>query len=977
MENSITKEKSRKKTGSNIITGEKKFLDYDSYVCIPISKEKKPIISWKNLSETPKKSFKSEHNIALITGKINQITVIDIDNPKPGKIELDGMKMYEELLDKYNGGETFNTPECITQSGGKHLYFKYDPDIQTTTGVNGYSIDIRNDGGLIVAPPSIGQMGPYIWKDNKSIKNTKIIEIPQWFKEWLLESVKKEKIKKDKPIKIDYYQSDTDYIYIYDIDNITMLLDKLPTKYLNNYMDWITVTSCLKSENLKEIWDKWSKKYNNYNMENNDMIWININPKLNIYYLIVILQNEDIGFDYNIIRKTKKLNFLIKQPDCIINEKYVDSTHFNSIRTQILKSNCGTGKTTLCTRYVKNLMINKGYKILSLTVRVSLAFQQIKNFKDSGINMDLYKELSLSELNTTNNLIIQIDSITKLDVNYWKNTIIYVDEISALFSYILTSQTLKNNCVAIFNILYILLKQASYILCTDADINDLVLSYFNKIKVKYHLIENTYKNINNILAIEYDDKEVIITKMQDMLLKNNKIICCFDSKVEMDLIVQRLKIFCETNNLKKQIDNFLVYSSTDGNEKDFLQINDRWKSKNIFYTPKITIGVSFDNKIKRDVFLIARGNSINSFGYVQQISRCRNISSLHYYVIKRYNGLKFNSSNDVMIYYKTLLKGYMYLYNNKIHDNIDDINVDTSENIKLKELYDNHGATLDHNTGEWEFHDTIFNELFFIHEYYDNVLRSAPREQFRWMLEDKGYNIQYNKNTVKTEDVHDIKNEIKICNIIIKNNNDEQKFRALYNKETSLTDSEKKIRNNAIRRAKFLNIDFNKKIEKKKYEEFLINDKVFTQHYAYKLLIESDDNIDNKIASQIEIDYDVLNAKSLIIKIKLIKQLENILKIKTLDIDTKKDIEKFNDMIIVDDNINHMIKTVFRSGRKTDNKYKYWYYQLIQMYKNVLSNDFFTVIQGTKGFYYYNINLLIFEKHKSLLNKNTIYPKLV
>jgi hypothetical protein len=58
---------------------EKKFIDFDSYVCIPISKKKKPVISWKNLSKTPKDKFDPEHNIALITGQINGLTVIDYD----------------------------------------------------------------------------------------------------------------------------------------------------------------------------------------------------------------------------------------------------------------------------------------------------------------------------------------------------------------------------------------------------------------------------------------------------------------------------------------------------------------------------------------------------------------------------------------------------------------------------------------------------------------------------------------------------------------------------------------------------------------------------------------------------------------------------------------------------------------------------------------------------------------------------------
>jgi hypothetical protein len=110
---------------STIIVGEEKiYTNYTDYVCIPMTIEKKPAISWKGLTKTPKDKFLPEHNIAILTGKINRITVIDIDNPKPGKKELDGMKMYEELLDKYNKGCELETPVCITQSDGLHLYLK-------------------------------------------------------------------------------------------------------------------------------------------------------------------------------------------------------------------------------------------------------------------------------------------------------------------------------------------------------------------------------------------------------------------------------------------------------------------------------------------------------------------------------------------------------------------------------------------------------------------------------------------------------------------------------------------------------------------------------------------------------------------------------------------------------------------------------------------------------------------------------------
>ena len=497
----------------------------------------------------------------------------------------------------------------------------------------------------------------------------------------------------------------------------------------------------------------------------------------------------------------------------------------------------------------------------------------------------------------------------------------------------------------IFNIFYRLIKQASYVLCTDADVNDMVLEYFDKIGVKYYLIENKYVNERKIKAHEYKDKEFLIKQMEHMLLNNKRIICCFDSKTEMDIVVERLKKFCEDNKLYKQLNNFLVYSSTTGDEDDFLCVNDRWKMKNIFYTPKITIGVNFANKIPRDVFLIALGNSINSFGYVQQISRCRNINRLHYYVVNKYQEIRYDNPEDVKVYYTDLIQKYERLHiNNKTVENNntiynDTIHNDRTDREKLTDIVDCGCASLDYSTGEWILHENVFNDMFFINEYYDNILRSAPREQFRMMLEDKGWNI------IKNDESHDDdkKNEIKEAKIKIDEHYDEKCKRALYDNEASLTANEKAIFENAKRRATYLGINFDSKVMRKKYEQFLVDNKVFTQHYAIRLLYGSDVKLNKKIGKQHGTEYNVLNANSLITKIKLIKRLSVILDLKPFDIDTQRDIGRFDEDVEVGDELRDMIKNVFRvrkSKIKTD-KYEYWYYQLIQMYKNIVGSDIF------------------------------------
>ena len=66
------------------------------------------------------------------------------------------------------------------------------------------------------------------------------------------------------------------------------------------------------------------------------------------------------------------------------------------------------------------------------------------------------------------------------------------------------------------------------------------------------------------------------------------------------------------------------------------------------------------------------------------------------------------------------------------------------------------------------------------------------------------------------------------------------------------------------KRCDFLNIDIGKKIEKKKWEKFLTDERMFNIHYAFRLLKKYDDQLDLKLIMHIERNYNVLNCKSLL-----------------------------------------------------------------------------------------------------------------
>jgi len=83
----------------------------------------------------------SEYNIGIATGKESNLTVIDIDGDK-------GLASLEIIKDRLPDTMVVKTPK------GEHHYLKYNPDLKTTTGIMP-GIDIRNDGGYVVAPPSV------------------------------------------------------------------------------------------------------------------------------------------------------------------------------------------------------------------------------------------------------------------------------------------------------------------------------------------------------------------------------------------------------------------------------------------------------------------------------------------------------------------------------------------------------------------------------------------------------------------------------------------------------------------------------------------------------------------------------------------------------------------------------------------------------------------------------------------------------
>lgn len=110
-----------------------------------------------------------EQNVGIITGAVSGLVVVDAD----------GASAIRELAER-----GINSPLRVATSKGQHLYFAHPggtiKNAVRITGSSAEGVDIRADGGLVVAPPSIHASGRlYQWIGNPQTQLP--VYDPAWF----------------------------------------------------------------------------------------------------------------------------------------------------------------------------------------------------------------------------------------------------------------------------------------------------------------------------------------------------------------------------------------------------------------------------------------------------------------------------------------------------------------------------------------------------------------------------------------------------------------------------------------------------------------------------------------------------------------------------------------------------------------------------------------------------------------------------
>lgn len=131
-------------------------------------------------------------NVGVRTGTSSGLVVLDVDPGHGGARSLDALVRRHGSLPA--------GPVVRTGSGGLHFYFAHPGNmVRNSAGLIGPGLDVRGDGGYIIAPPSRHRSGRvYTWQ----VPPGALPELPDWFAE-ALRPVERPRPDVHEPLRID------------------------------------------------------------------------------------------------------------------------------------------------------------------------------------------------------------------------------------------------------------------------------------------------------------------------------------------------------------------------------------------------------------------------------------------------------------------------------------------------------------------------------------------------------------------------------------------------------------------------------------------------------------------------------------------------------------------------------------------------------------------------------------------------------
>lgn len=422
-----------------------------------------------------------------------------------------------------------------------------------------------------------------------------------------------------------------------------------------------------------------------------------------------------------------------------------------------IKSAMGTGKTSRIKDYI---IENNVRRIIILSPRQIFA-QNLTNDLNKLFPNHQDKFKSYLNINTPNELckadrlIIQMESLFKLNYNFQPYDLLIMDESESNLKQFSSRQTMKmiKGCVKIFEQL---LQTSGRVICADAFLTQRTIDCIKEFipPQQIHIIENTFVP-DPREAIEIEGFTQFKLKMIDSLDKGKKIVGVFASSCKaQEFYIEMVNYYA--NKGEPVPKNKLYFAQQSDNENNLKNIDKEWQNIQLLvYSPLITVGINFDPvKIHFDeIFIYGSAMSCTVRDIFQSSMRVRKLKD---------NKLYFNiNSKCVGNKPDTLWGTKLDILNREIHIDIFDLMnyktpVDEDEDEGIEDSH-----TSGENKNEcpsWLYTNNVFNE------FEENFHRMNYKPVFYSFLEKCGYTIR--NDSLTGEEIEEENEDLQLYEIL-------------------------------------------------------------------------------------------------------------------------------------------------------------------------------------------------------------------
>lgn len=198
-------------------------------------------------------------NIAIATGRVSDVFVVDVD------VKHDGIGAWANFKDDHSIDAT-ETVAQDTPSGGEHIFYKMPKEgkVLTRTNVLAQGIDIRGDGGYIVAAPSVG----YEYAMEQALGEIPIIEAVPAILDLVVKVITD--TSQDSPL------IPTEGLYDLGRDESKKIKDALQHVDPDDYSVWWSIGAALHSTNgidSFEWWCTWAQESGKFIHDEHIKVW--------------------------------------------------------------------------------------------------------------------------------------------------------------------------------------------------------------------------------------------------------------------------------------------------------------------------------------------------------------------------------------------------------------------------------------------------------------------------------------------------------------------------------------------------------------------------------------------------------------------------------------------------------------------------------------------------------------------------------